>query len=308
MHRGPVEFPAGGPTRRARPPHHRRCVSEHPLASHRSRVVHPPAWPRRQSARRLQTRPDGAGRARRAVLDNDARQSGRRGTRRIAALRDGPNPITPREIPLQAIWDLWTHAPRSTFENGWTAVTVDDLAKTAARQYRPLRRYVEREIRPVLLDWGLYEVRAGRVFWIFPTTSYVLTLRRRSGPRRAATVAGGGREPFRRVDHHRPAASPGLCGRGRRGTAADAAAVWRPAASARARRERGWRQRDADAVLDLVRDGLRRPGRGGRAGPVHARPARLRRPGLQRLRQPGRCPERHRFGGRQRGQRLRRRQ
>ena len=80
------------------------------------------------------------------VLDNDARQSGRRGTRRIAALRDGPNPITPREIPLQAIWDLWTHAPRTTFENGWTAVTVDDLAKRRGRlrhlsqDRRPARR------------------------------------------------------------------------------------------------------------------------------------------------------------------------
>jgi uncharacterized membrane protein YgcG len=82
-------------------------------------------------------------------------------------LRDGPRPLAPSEQALAAIWWVYRRCNSGT--------PVQDVARTASRQYGGLAHYVRDEVLPPLVERGLYARMEKRILWIIPTTRYELT-------------------------------------------------------------------------------------------------------------------------------------
>jgi len=95
--------------------------------------------------------------------------------RHVSVLTQGSQRERVPERSLAAVQRIFGEAKLDSFSDGTIGVTVQDLAVTAQRRYRPLSAYTMDEVLPALIERGYYAREKRKILGIFPSSRYVLT-------------------------------------------------------------------------------------------------------------------------------------
>jgi hypothetical protein len=94
---------------------------------------------------------------------------------RVSVLTEGQVSDGEPDGSLGSILELYHMLPQQPLNNGLVGIKVDDLARSAAKQWGSLERFTGRVVIPSLIDRGLYVRESYRILWLITASRLVLT-------------------------------------------------------------------------------------------------------------------------------------